>query len=476
MKTNWTHARTEKRWMPAIMIGTIWCAMAGLTAYGAATNRYVATDAPSPGYPFDSWAKAGSNIIDVANAANANNAGDIIYVSNGTYYLTNQIVVGKTVLTNVSGNRDTVIINGNYPNRCFYLTNTSAKISGFTIVNGSTVTNGAWLGLGGGVYMTDGTIQNCCIMSNTSRYLIGNWRGGGGVYMVAGNLLDSEIKANTAIGFVEIYAGPQHGGGGVLSYGLISNCNIYANVATNACAGGVFSRGSIKNCGISNNAAYPATATYGGGGVATFRVTIIEKTTIINNTCRGSGGGILLNDVITYPGPLKIRNCIIANNSATSDGGGVYAISGMGSNLEGLANCTIVSNVAARGGGFHFTGSSTTSVVNSIVYYNTSTNQTDQNVFDANAPNNYYTIIQSCVASGTVPFVIANVVTSPPQFVAVNAGNYRLSGSSPCIDAGINRNWMTNAVDLDGKSRIRYGVVDIGAYECLHNGTIFSTH
>jgi hypothetical protein len=40
-----------------------------------------------------------------------------------------------------------------------------------------------------------------------------------------------------------------------------------------------------------------------------------------------------------------------------------------------------------------------------------------------------------------------------------------LADGSPCIDAGINRDWMSGAVDLAGSERINNGTVDIGAYE-----------
>ncbi len=47
--------------------------------------------------------------------------------------------------------------------------------------------------------------------------------------------------------------------------------------------------------------------------------------------------------------------------------------------------------------------------------------------------------------------------------------DYRLSPDSPCIDAGVNEDWMWNAADLDGNPRISPGKrlpkVDIGAYE-----------
>jgi hypothetical protein len=47
--------------------------------------------------------------------------------------------------------------------------------------------------------------------------------------------------------------------------------------------------------------------------------------------------------------------------------------------------------------------------------------------------------------------------------------DYRLAAGSPCIDAGMNEDWMWGTVDLDGNPRIFYGrfskTVDMGAYE-----------
>jgi hypothetical protein len=43
--------------------------------------------------------------------------------------------------------------------------------------------------------------------------------------------------------------------------------------------------------------------------------------------------------------------------------------------------------------------------------------------------------------------------------------DYRLLLDSPCIDAGVNEEWMREAVDLDGNPRIWNGTVDMGAYE-----------
>ena len=59
---------------------------------------------------------------------------------------------------------------------------------------------------------------------------------------------------------------------------------------------------------------------------------------------------------------------------------------------------------------------------------------------------------------------------------AVDAGNYRLSANSPCVNTGTNQFWMTDSCDLDGRTRICYGTVDMGAYERIYDGTIYTLH
>lgn len=58
-------------------------------------------------------------------------------------------------------------------------------------------------------------------------------------------------------------------------------------------------------------------------------------------------------------------------------------------------------------------------------------------------------------------------ITDPPHFIDADERNYRLADDSPGMDAGLNLDWMEDAVDLDGNPRIssETGIVDIGAYE-----------
>ena len=44
-------------------------------------------------------------------------------------------------------------------------------------------------------------------------------------------------------------------------------------------------------------------------------------------------------------------------------------------------------------------------------------------------------------------------------------GDYRLSNTSPCINAGINSTYASD-IDLNGNNRVN-GIIDIGAFESL---------
>lgn len=69
---------------------------------------------------------------------------------------------------------------------------------------------------------------------------------------------------------------------------------------------------------------------------------------------------------------------------------------------------------------------------------------------------------------------------SNPNFINSAGGadrNYRFNRPSPCFNTGTNQlDWMAGAVDLDGHHRIDVfsGIVDMGCYEYLLSGTMFS--
>ena len=56
-------------------------------------------------------------------------------------------------------------------------------------------------------------------------------------------------------------------------------------------------------------------------------------------------------------------------------------------------------------------------------------------------------------------------ITTKPGFVDAAGHNYRLMSGSPCLNAGLNEDWMAASKDLAGSARLRGKTVDVGAYE-----------
>ena len=191
---------------------------------------------------------------------------------------------------------------------------------------------------------------------------------------------------------------------------------------------------SASNCLVRNN--------YSGVG-AVFMNGLLVNSTIVSNYGVG---------IFSYTG--TIRNCLVAYN----DSRGIWNLQG-GPGL--FQNCTVAGN-----GDIGISLVEPGMVENCIVY--------------DNVGGNYNAGVGSWTNSCTTPMPTGTYdtgnITNAPAFANQAAGNFRLSAASPCIGRGIYRDWMTNAVDLDGRIRIRYGMVDMGAYEFIHAGTIISFH
>jgi Tol biopolymer transport system component len=213
----------------------------------------------------------------------------------------------------------------------------------------------------------------------------------------------------------------EQSGGGVWCEGpsaVLSNCVLTGNGAFNN-GGGLYD-GTLYNCTVAGNEAES------GGGAAGG---VLYNCTLTGNEA-GSGGGV--NDGVLY-------NCVLTSNRATRGGGTSGGI---------LFNCTLAFNSATRGG-----GTSGGILYNCIVYYNNA----------SIGSNSFYgTLSYTCTAPN--PGGQGNI-TSEPQFVDATAGDYRLLPSSPCMDTGINQDWMNGAKDLAGNLRVLNSTVDMGAYE-----------
>lgn len=222
-------------------------------------------------------------------------------------------------------------------------------------------------------------------------------------------------------------------------------------------------------------------ALYGGGAFCEESGTI--RTCLVVNCQANSGGGVYHGNVQfstlrankavigggylgTYTG--LVQNCLIERNIATSDGAGVYnagllrncAVLGNRAGQTGggvwvpwtMESCTVLDNYARDGGGVY-----AGKVTNCIIYFNRAFNL-DDNVSELGA----------CGYTCTTPLQPGEGnFTNDPQVAGLR--NPRLTILSPCQNVGTNQAWMTGAVDLDGKTRLRSGIVDIGCDEFFAN-------
>jgi len=395
-----------------------------------AASHYVSpTGTNNP--PYTNWADAATNIQWAVDAATN---GETVWVTNGNYVLTNQIVVTNGIVLKSVNGRDATFLNGNYPactNRCFFISNDAAVIDGFTLTNGCVASTSDLSGRGGGLYINSGLIKNCligwCVATNR----------GGGIYgdstsVIVSNCFISSNFAGTSGGgtyqctiYNSIFVGCRSGlagtggSGGGANLGILYNCSLFKNYSR--FDGGALYAGAIYNCNISNN------------------------------WCTGVGGASRISDMY---------NCVLAGNVAGSEGGGAYN--------GNLYNCTLAGNSSGSRGGGAYSGG----LYNCIVYFNYAPAESNCSSLSA--------FVNSCTTP-TQSQWSAGSITNDPIFAANGsgygtnclAGNYRLSANSPCVNAGTNQSWMTNTVDLDGRQRIRYGIVDMGAYEIIYEGTFY---
>ncbi len=480
-------------------------------------NFYVNKDNATPLSPFMSWLTAATNIQDAVDAATP--VLGAVLVTNGVYDTggrlspggsqSNRLVVEAALairsvngpgLTSLVGAADPTTTNAWSSLRCVYL-GPGASLVGFTLTGGHTQDGGA----GGAVYALGASVSNCVLTMNSATH------GGGSYY---GTLDNCILSYNSATGY-----------GGGAQYGRLLNCILYGNSAergggawgatlttcsvsnnqavlfgggayggvlessviagNSALYGGGVYQSSASNCYVAANSAdFGGGANYGAlhnsilvGNVATNGGGVCDGLTVdslITSNSAHYGGGAMYGTLVgctiaanqaNHGGGVRFStasNCVLMGNSASGYGGGANWGMLVGSELKGnaasqgggaadvwLVSCTLVSNAASSGG-----GALNSTLDNCIVYSNTA----------ISGPNHYSsTFSYSCTTPH--PGGVGNLANGP-FFVDYGAGNLRLLSNSPCINMGINQDWMTGAMDLDGNPRIYGGGrVDMGAYE-----------
>jgi len=302
------------------------------------------------------------------------------------------------------------------------------------------------------------TVEDCNLIDNSASF-------GGALYCAAncsGAIINTILERN--------YASED---GGAIYLGeandlSVTDCNISYNTALHGA--GLYSLGSlnltISGCELSFNQAplgfvHPNTSIVGqGGGMYCFATEAVIRDCVLNeNTANTSGGGMYLAGESDY---IEIINCLITNNAAGRDGGGISANWYAEPNI---ANCTFASNAAPGtfgqpgytgfGGGLYCSYYSKVEVIDSILSDNNALNGLEIAVATGFEPATLkisYSDVQRWQIDANAVFVDpgidANnfvywdsntVIEDDPLFVSgyylshVDAGQ---SADSNCIDAG----------------------------------------
>lgn len=272
--------------------------LAGLLSTGMAAQgvtRYVSAASTNPVPPYTNWNTAALSIF---SALFISTDGDVILVTNGWYSVT-LTVTNAVTITSVNGQSAT-IANCVYL-RGFFLQNTGAVVSGFTVINGRA-------DHGGGAYVEAGVLRDClfmnCMATNGS---------GGGVFVREAGRVENCIISN---------CWAAHGGGGLYNDGgTVEGLSLFNNTAESS-GGGLYSSGGyLRNVlAWGNRSMYVAA---NGGGLFLGRATA-ECCTVVGNSA-GYGGGV-------YNSGGCLRNSIIIGNSAAL-GPPNYNASAWGTNI-----------------------------------------------------------------------------------------------------------------------------------------------
>ena len=242
--------------------------------------------------------------------------------------------------------------------------------------------------------------------------------------------------------------------------------------------GGVYASGTTVT--LTNNTISGNSSDFGGGVYASGTTVTLTNNTISGNSSGFGGGGVYAG--ITN-GTMTLTNNTITGNSSDYSGGGVYAESYHGITLT---NNTIMENSSSNNGGgvliSLYENTSIASIYNNVIWYNTADSEGKDLYINNDRNGDFLPSIVNLFnndfdqsAAGTfikLPFPIdpSNLVNADPLFVDPLNGDYHLTATSPCINAGDNNAPELPEFDKDGQPRIIDGTVDMGAYE--YTGTL----
>jgi hypothetical protein len=215
----------------------------------------------------------------------------------------------------------------------------------------------------------------------------------------------------------------------------------------------------IRNSTLANN---HASSSGGGIQLTTFAGTLlVQNSTISGNTADATASGQGGGGIATFgTATLTLTDCTLSGNSTGGGGGGIYNVG-----TATLAGCTLSGNSAGYGGGIANAG--TVTLNNSIVANSSKGGDvvTDSIIGSPGALRGSHNLIQTPV-TGTGTNSLTNTLTGDPLLgpLADNGGptlTHALLPGSPAIDAAN----AEAALALDQRGVGRVGAPDLGAFE-----------
>jgi predicted outer membrane repeat protein len=380
---------------------------------------------------------------------------------------------GKTILDKLIFKNNTAVNNGggayvvglgaygNIVTNCEFIENKALHIT---------------LGRGGALFPKNATITGSTFTKNEC--------GDSGGAIFADNdvaIYDSYFKENKTL---------DDAGGAIRmqgNNGIVSDCTFESNSAARGGGGALFmAKGRTDNCTFINNSSITEGGaikanTNGpeihnslfignssdtiGGAVYMDDGSVMSNCIVMNNTAAVNGGGVYLKGAA---GTGKLIGSIIAHNTADSIGGGVYVGTG------NVINSTITKNYAGKNGGA-LSGNGNWFLANSIVFDNDAAGA-DKNIQVVS--NTAALAAANCAIDATAynaaGWTATNITTldASPFVGGTGADSLMVPYSSALIDAGTTDHGVADllpATDLNGGNRIINGVVDLGPYERLQS-------
>lgn len=415
----------------------------------------------------------------LSRAISAAASGDTILVENGQYVgKRNRDLdfAGKNLIVKSRNGPANCFLDGRFTGRLFNLHSgetPSTRIEGFTLRNGW-ATNGP----GGLIWLRGSsvTVVNCVLATSHAFE-------GGGAIALQGNgsasISACSFTGNSSGNLVDAAENVTNGGGAVLAEGgvvSVANCaftnnTAYQNGVRMAEGGAVNANGNsdvtLTDCTFSGNVAAWGEGVYSGHRIAIVRCTFTNHTGIVDLLLIKLPSG-----AASLQGQATVLDTVFAGNSA-----------GLRGAVDG-SQITVGNGLFHRNGVAILTAGADLNIVNTTFADNTDPQNSVLQVGEAavamanciawnpnTAPFRLVTdgtlTVRNSDVQGGIPAGVTDGggnIAADPLFVNAAAGNYHLTATSPCRDAG-NTAAVISSADLDGHPRVQGAAPDMGAYE-----------